>query len=118
MFQYKRKQEKIILHIALHFIIPLLVSLLVFTKQRDAKRAMQIYVFMIATMAVDLDHLLAVPIYDPGRCSIGFHPLHKEFMVGVYAVISLFPKTRWIGLGLLIHMVLDAQDCWQQGFYG
>ena len=32
---------------------------------------------MMATMLVDLDHLFADPIYDPDRCSIGFHPLHQ-----------------------------------------
>ena len=25
---------------------------------------------------IDLDHLLADPVYAPDRCSIGFHPLH------------------------------------------
>ena len=34
------------------------------------------YTVMISTMLVDLDHLLANPVYDPQRCSIGFHPLH------------------------------------------
>ena len=29
------------------------------------------------TMMVDLDHLIADPIFDPQRC-IGFHPLHSE----------------------------------------
>ena len=66
---------------------------------------------LIATMLVDLDHLIADPIYDPDRCSIGFHPLHMEFMCLIYAVMCLFPTTRWVGLGLLIHMGLDALDC-------
>lgn len=66
---------------------------------------------MIATMLVDLDHLLADPIYDPGRCSIGFHPLHQFIPIAVYGLLSFFPKTRWVGLGLVIHMALDAIDC-------
>ncbi|KZY31141.1 hypothetical protein A3752_09865 [Oleiphilus sp. HI0081] len=106
------------LHIALHFLVPLLVATAVFAKTRDSKFTVKIYLLLVATMLVDLDHLLAVPIYDPGRCSIGFHPLHKEFMIPVYALMALFPATRWIGIGLLIHMGLDAQDCWRQGFYG
>jgi len=65
----------------------------------------------MSTMLVDLDHLLANPIYDPTRCSIGFHPLHTELPIIAYAVISIFPKTRLIGLGLLIHMILDSIDC-------
>jgi hypothetical protein len=66
---------------------------------------------MTITMIVDLDHLLAVPIYDPNRCSIGFHPLHHPGIIFVYFVLVFFPKTRLIGLGLVIHMILDAIDC-------
>ena len=65
----------------------------------------------MSSMLVDLDHLLANPIYDPTRCSIGFHPLHTEIPIAIYCVLSFFPKTRLIGLGLLIHMVLDSVDC-------
>jgi hypothetical protein len=66
---------------------------------------------MIATMLVDIDHLLATPIYDPARCSIDFHPLHQlKFMV-VYLALCLFPATRLVGIGLVIHMLLDWLDC-------
>ena len=67
---------------------------------------------MSATMLVDLDHLLANPIYDPNRCSIGFHPLHTTFPVIVYVLLTLFSKTRLLGLGLVIHMALDYIDCY------
>lgn len=66
---------------------------------------------MIATMAVDLDHLLANPIYDPNRCSIGFHPLHSYIAIGVYLLLLIFPRIRIIAIGLLIHMALDYVDC-------
>lgn len=66
---------------------------------------------MLLTMLVDLDHLLARPVYDPGRCSIGFHPLHSEWMLPVYIALVALPRTRLVGLGLVIHMVLDAVDC-------
>lgn len=66
---------------------------------------------MMATMLVDLDHLLANPIYDPNRCSIGFHPLHTWPAIALYAALALHPRTRLIGLGLLIHMLLDFSDC-------
>jgi len=66
---------------------------------------------MVATMLVDLDHLVATPIYDPGRCSIGFHPLHQPALIMLYLVLCFIPKTRLIGLGLTIHMLLDAIDC-------
>ena len=66
---------------------------------------------MIATMAVDLDHLLANPIYDPNRCSIGFHPLHSYIAIGIYAGLLIFPRLRIMAIGLLIHMALDYVDC-------
>jgi len=83
---------------------------------------------MIATMIIDADHLLADPIYDPLRCSINFHPLHSTEAILVYVLLFLIPiaiKQRPIskqikkrldlihllGLGLLIHMALDAIDC-------
>jgi len=66
----------------------------------------------MATMVVDVDHVLAVPIYDPDRCSIGFHPLHGLFPIIVYSAMCLPRKTRLIGIGLIIHMLLDAIDCY------
>lgn len=66
---------------------------------------------MIATMLVDLDHLLSSPIYDPSRCSIGFHPLHQPLLIIGYLALCLAPKTKLIGIGLTIHMCLDAIDC-------
>ncbi len=66
---------------------------------------------MMLTMLVDLDHLLATPIYDASRCSINFHPLHGFIPIIIYGVLSVIPKTRIIGLGLIIHMALDSVDC-------
>ena len=66
---------------------------------------------MIATMAVDLDHLLASPVYDPARCGIGFHPLHGFLPIMLYIMLCFLPKSRLIGLGLVIHMALDSIDC-------
>lgn len=66
---------------------------------------------MISTMLVDLDHLLADPIYDPDRCSIGFHPLHSYPAILIYVIMLFFPKTRIVGLGLVMHMILDYLDC-------
>jgi putative PIN family toxin of toxin-antitoxin system len=69
------------------------------------------FIIMLATMLVDLDHLLATPLYDPNRCSIGFHPLHTWSAIAVYFALLLPKSTRLIGLGLVIHMALDAVDC-------
>ena len=66
---------------------------------------------MLATMIVDFDHLLASPVFDPNRCSIGFHPMHTYPAVFLYMVLTILPKTRIIGIGLIIHMALDGIDC-------
>lgn len=66
---------------------------------------------MVATMVVDLDHLFANPIFDPGRCSINFHPLHTYWTMGVYVMLLFFKKTRIIAVGLLFHMLTDYIDC-------
>lgn len=60
---------------------------------------------------VDMDHLLANPIYDPNRCSIGFHPLHTPVVILIYVAGLMFGKTRILSAGLLVHMLVDAVDC-------
>ena len=93
-------------HIALHFIVPVLFVAVFFRKKWKIA-----YLVLISTMLVDLDHLFATPMYDPERCSIGFHPLHKIWFVVLYALLMLFPQSRLVGLGLTIHMGLDSIDC-------
>jgi hypothetical protein len=63
-------------------------------------------------MLVDLDHLLANPIFQKNRCSINFHPLHSYFAIGIYFTGLLFKKTRIIALALLFHMLTDFIDCY------
>lgn len=111
------------LHIALHFIVPLLAALAFY---RD--RWLNATLLMVAAMLVDIDHLLADPIYDPDRCSLGFHPLHTLPAIAVYAALFAVPllarrdlgarglkpaahAVHLVGLGLLIHMALDGIDC-------
>lgn len=108
------------LHIALHFAVPLLTGFVFYRKDWSSA----VFV-MVTTMVVDVDHLLATPIYDPTRCSIGFHPLHTWPAILMYAVAFVLPwvwKTgkprrqtfrliHLAGLGLLIHMALDALAC-------
>lgn len=103
-----------IVHYSLHFLAPALLAYLFWGR----KRWWAAYRIMILTMLVDLDHLLANPIFDPSRASIGFHPLHTYPMIGVYVVMCLLPYERWgwswwwrvIGVGLAFHMFTDWQD--------
>jgi hypothetical protein len=94
------------IHLLLHIAVPGAVAYWGF---RD--RWKLAWLVMAATMVIDVDHLVADPIYDPGRCSIGFHPLHRYPVIGVYMLLALVPRTRLVGLGLLIHIGLDAVDC-------
>lgn len=62
-------------------------------------------------MVVDVDHLLATPVYEPLRCGMGFHPLHTWPAVLLYMGLALYPRSRLVGIGLLLHMLLDTADC-------
>ena len=62
-------------------------------------------------MLVDIDHLVAQPIFDATRCSINFHPLHSYYAISLYVVLLVFPKTRIVAIGLLVHMLTDQVDC-------
>ena len=93
-------------HLLLHIIVPGLVAWLFFRKTWRKTGFI-----LVATYLVDIDHLLATPIYDPDRCSIGFHPLHTYWAIGGYILLLFFKPTRIIALGLLIHMGLDYLDC-------
>ncbi len=97
---------RLVIHTVLHILIPGIVARLAFRE-----RWVKAWLIMSATMVVDLDHLLASPIYDPARCSIGFHPLHSYAAIGVYFVMALIPKFRLVGIGLLIHMGVDLAGC-------
>ena len=96
-----------LVHYTLHLLVPGLIAWLFF---RD--RWQRAWLIMLATMLVDLDHLLATPVFDPGRCSIGYHPLHSDYAIAGYALLALWPRTRIVAVGLLWHMTTDYQDCW------
>ena len=103
--------QRPVIHIVLHILIPALIARTVYPKRWGTA-----WLVMTLTLLVDLDHLLASPIYDPNRCSIGYHPLHTMPAIGVYAAALLISKLRLVAMGLLIHMILDWLDClWMAG---
>ena len=81
--------------------------------------------WLLCGLIIDIDHLLADPIYDPERCSIGFHPLHSGYAMAIYAVLLLASvrlsvgqshlswwfRLRLILIGVVLHLILDALDC-------
>jgi len=98
---------KFAIHYGLHFILPLLVSFIFY--RSNWKKT---YFLFIACFLVDLDHLLAYPIFAENRCSINYHPLHSYYAIAVYLILLIPSKTRLIALGLILHMIADQTDCW------
>ena len=95
------------IHYSLHFIFPLLIAFVFFRKNWK-----KVYLIMLLTMIVDLDHLIANPIFQADRCSINFHPLHTYYAIAVYIILIFFRKPiNIIGIGLLLHMLTDFIDC-------
>lgn len=101
------------LHYGSHFLAPCAVAGILFGKQRWLTAAG----LMVAANVIDADHLLATPVFDPNRCSIGFHPLHTGYAAAVYAAALLVPnwKIRALALGCLWHLATDGMDCVMQG---
>jgi len=93
-------------HYGSHFLLPLAVALLFFKSNWKVA-----YFIMLAGLLIDIDHVLATPVFDPNRCSIGFHPLHSSFAILFYIFLCFPKKSRLVGLGLVIHIISDAVDC-------
>ena len=95
-----------IVHYGLHLLVPGLIAYIFFRPYWK-----RVWFIFLLTMLVDLDHLFANPIFDPERCSIGFHFLHSYIAIVIYAVLLFFKKTRIVAIGLLFHIITDFQDC-------
>ena len=95
-------------HYSLHFLAPGIIAWMFFQAQWDI-----VWIILLATMIVDIDHVFAKPIFDPNRCSIGFHPFHTYPAIGVYFLLLFVPNfyVQVIAVGLLFHMFTDWQDC-------
>lgn len=101
---------RFLLHYGIHFLVPIAIGLFFFKENRS--RAI---IILLAAILIDVDHLIANPIFDPNRCSIGFHPLHSYWAIGVYFITLFFKKTRIFGIALLIHILADLTDCYLIG---
>lgn len=95
------------LHLISHAVVPASIAFLLNAENKWESTALT----YLSTNFVDIDHLVANPVYDPNRCSINYHPLHSEYAIFGYSILALHPQTRDIGTGLLIHMGLDYIDC-------
>ncbi|WP_245813477.1 DUF6122 family protein [Lutibacter agarilyticus] len=97
---------RFIIHYGMHFLVPGLIAYIFFKKEWK-----KVWLIFTLTMFVDLDHLVATPLFDPNRCSINYHPLHSYYAIAVYTILLIPSKTRIIAIGLLFHMLTDFTDC-------
>jgi hypothetical protein len=97
---------RFITHYGMHFLIPGVIAY-IFFKDNWKK----VWLIFTLTMFIDLDHLLATPLFDSNRCSINFHPLHSYYAFVFYVVLLVPSKTRIIAIGLLFHLLTDFTDC-------
>lgn len=97
-----------LIHYSLHLLVPFAIAKL-FWKENWRTAGF----IMLATMLMDLDHLLADPIFDPNRCSLGFHPLHTVWAGLVYCGLLAMPSWKWraVAVGCLWHLCTDFIDC-------
>lgn len=95
-----------LLHYGIHFLLPVVIGILAFPQFR-----WKAVLILLGGILIDVDHLLANPVFDPNRCSIGFHPLHSYWAIGIYCLLLIPSKTRIWGLALMIHILADTVDC-------
>jgi len=97
-----------LIHYSLHLLSPF-----VFGKLFFKSHWWNASLIMLATMAIDIDHLFANPIFDANRCSIGFHPLHTIWAAAIYTMLLIIPSWKWraIAIGCLWHLCTDLIDC-------
>lgn len=102
-----------LLHYSGHLLVPFAFGWLLW--RENWQRAGLV---ILAANLIDLDHLLATPIFDPDRCSIGFHLLHGWEAAIVYVLMLGAPKwwLRALGLGALWHLLIDYGDCLMQAW--
>ncbi|NER12138.1 hypothetical protein GWK08_01675 [Leptobacterium flavescens] len=94
------------IHYGFHFIFPFLIAYVFYRK-----KYFRTYLILISGILIDIDHLWASPVFDPDRCSVGFHFLHSYPLILLYVVLFAVKRTRIVGLALLLHILADAIDC-------
>lgn len=96
-----------IVHYSCHLLLPLIFARLIWKENWHNAG-----LIMLGTMLIDLDHLLADPVFDPDRCSIGFHPLHTWWAATLYLALLAIPSWKWraVSVGCFLHLGTDSID--------
>ena len=100
-----------ILHYGGHWLFPFAIGVLIWRE-----RWWQAGLVIASANLIDFDHLLADPIFDRNRCSIGFHLLHGWAAALGFVAILAIPRwwVRAFGVGALWHLAVDYGDCLMQ----
>ena len=101
-----------ILHYGGHWLVPFLIAQAIWPANW-----LRAGLVIASANLIDLDHLLADPIFNPDRCSTGFHLLHGWQAALGFAALLLVPRwwVRAFGIGTLWHLAVDYGDCLMQG---
>ncbi|XLS30435.1 DUF6122 family protein [Flavobacteriaceae bacterium M23B6Z8] len=98
---------RFLVHYGIHFIVPVLIAYLFYRPNFKI-----VVIILLSGILIDIDHLAASPMFSANRCSIDFHLLHSYPAIFVYLILFAIPRTRLIGMALLIHIIADSVDCW------
>ncbi|WP_224484474.1 DUF6122 family protein [Robertkochia aurantiaca] len=96
------------IHYGIHFLLPVFIAFLFFKGNNRVK----VLLILWAGIIIDIDHLLADPVFNPDRCSIGYHFLHSYIAITVYLLLLLPRSTRIPALALCLHIIADSTDCY------
>ncbi|MEP0191109.1 MAG: DUF6122 family protein [Erythrobacter sp.] len=96
------------LHYGGHWLVPFAIGWLIWRENW-----LRAGLVIASANVIDLDHLLADPIFDPNRCSIGFHLLHGWIAGIAYLLLLLVPRwwVRAFAVGAMWHLAVDWGDC-------
>ncbi|MEP3051278.1 MAG: DUF6122 family protein [Erythrobacter sp.] len=96
------------LHYGGHWLVPFAIGWLIW---RD--NWLRAGLVIVSANLVDLDHLLTDPIFDPNRCSVGFHLLHGWEAALAFLLMLAIPRwwARAFAIGALWHLAVDWGDC-------
>lgn len=97
-------------NIIIHLIANVILYFIIIKTQKGVS-AKFVAISVFASHLIDIDHLLANPLYDPNRCSINFHPLHSWYMFPIYIIGSVYGKYKYFFWAVLVHLGLDLIDC-------
>lgn len=99
---------RFLIHYGLHFVAPYFIATLY--AKHSIQEKYRVYILFLASMLVDLDHLVSDPVFDPHRLSVGHHFLHSYYALALYAFALFYKRTRLLAFALIFHMFSDIMD--------